>query len=393
VFQVSRSTLSQDVVLRTSLPAPSEYGLNDATTAMELLTEWAEYSEPLSADNSVGAGGAGDSTSSTDVERTILDFGLFKIGQGKAFDQSSGEASGLDVKKYWKKYDGNRQFLIESLDYSQAQPWLQKLPKPQVHAGLSPKRKVRHEALARPVPVRPKSFQEATLSRRVRSGIMALNDSRKGASDQKGFVWDYVSTLGSSITDLTCRADWTYYISGPVTLSGNLTLEGGTVLKYAPSSSNPKLSLYSGSSTVVNCQAGMYRPIICTAIDDDTIGDQVPGSSFTPSGFYANPAISFNAVSANVAPTFSNFQVRYAKIGLELINNSVYGVAQTVRNSQFVNCEKGIRVSACTANVYNALFTSGYPWLANAAFDMLYNSVANGQHPHGQQRQLRDQRG
>ena len=90
-------------------------------------------------------------------------------------------------------------------------------------------------------------------------------------------------------------------------MSGTSTFEGGAVLKYAANSSINLLS------TALNWQASAYRPVIFTAIDDNSVGESI--GSGNPSGYYANPALSF-ASSGGGNLTLSDFHIAYAQQAL-----------------------------------------------------------------------------
>jgi hypothetical protein len=82
-----------------------------------------------------------------------------------------------------------------------------------------------------------------------------------------------------------------YYVSGTVSLSGTNIFEAGTVIKMA---TNASIVLSSGFFTPrLVLKTTPWRPVICTAKDDDSVGDQISGSTGSPSGFYANPAFYF----------------------------------------------------------------------------------------------------
>jgi hypothetical protein len=51
-----------------------------------------------------------------------------------------------------------------------------------------------------------------------------------------------------------------------------------------------------------------WRPVIFTAKDDDSVGDQIRGSTGSPSGFYANPAFYFGGDGTSGRP--AKFQRR-----------------------------------------------------------------------------------
>jgi len=70
-----------------------------------------------------------------------------------------------------------------------------------------------------------------------------------------------------------------------VTIStGTAVFEAGTRIKSA---AGKKLTV----TTPITWKATSYRNITLTCKDDDSVGEIVPGSTHTPSGYYANPAL------------------------------------------------------------------------------------------------------
>src|SRR6185295_346065 len=101
--------------------------------------------------------------------------------------------------------------------------------------------------------------------------------------------------VSANATNITFQADTTYYVSSGLNLFGTNTFEGGTVIKYAAGA-----GIAVSGSAAVNWQGAMYRPVIFTAKDDNTIGENISGSTGTPSGYYANPAIGFSGATLPV---------------------------------------------------------------------------------------------
>src|SRR5436309_14716120 len=120
-------------------------------------------------------------------------------------------------------------------------------------------------------------------------------------------VLDY-TTLNSSQTNYTFKADVTYYISGAVNIYGTNHLEGGTVIKFAK-----------GASAAINVKGtligdtDLYRPGLLTASDDGTIGEVV--TSGTLSGGYGTTAMDFDYVTSDTAASLRHFRILYARKG------------------------------------------------------------------------------
>jgi hypothetical protein len=120
-YTYRKSGFSQDVILREQPPAPAEWGLNPATTRLQILTEFLEPPAPQVRVMTVnGADGLVD-------ER--LDFGSLKIGRGKAFSFGMENEAGRAVRvvKQWTVLEG-RTFLVEEVPLMAIEPQLRVLP-------------------------------------------------------------------------------------------------------------------------------------------------------------------------------------------------------------------------------------------------------------------------
>ncbi|MGN6556261.1 MAG: hypothetical protein ACTHLW_21325, partial [Verrucomicrobiota bacterium] len=79
-------------------------------------------------------------------------------------------------------------------------------------------------------------------------------------------------------TNFTFQGDTTYYVSGVVTVYGDFTVEGGTVVKFNPSTFS-SVAVYADN---VYCKTGPYRPAVFTSMHDNTAGETVSGSTGQP---------------------------------------------------------------------------------------------------------------
>jgi len=147
-----------------------------------------------------------------------------------------------------------------------------------------------------------------------------------GTPPSQGFVLDYVA-LNTDQTDYTFQSDTTYYVSGDYNLS-SATIKGGAVIKF-DSSSGSVLNVLG----TVHCQTGPYRPAVFTAKDDNTIGEVIPTSTGTPSGYYGNPAIQIRSSGQNL----HDLHFRYAQTGVFFYDYSAM-TANVLLHTQFGNC-------------------------------------------------------
>ncbi|HWD18753.1 MAG TPA: Ig-like domain-containing protein [Verrucomicrobiae bacterium] len=297
----------------------------------------------------------------------IVDFGAMKLGRSRAFSiPQLDPAKEIPVAKHWLAQDG-RSFLIESTPVSALKDAWQTLPtiKP-TPLGASQNSRLGIVSAKRALPL------EIT-SRREPRQLMADASPTRSAP---GVVLDYV--ILTSQSGYTFRGDTTYYVSGTVNLGGQVTFEGGAVIKYTNNA-----SLNFDATTVWNWLATSYRPVIFTSKDDGSVGQAINGSLTSPPAgtFYANPAISFTGSSSAASYlTMDNFRIAYAQ---RAISASGISIAVTLRNGQIVNCPNCFytpgQASVFLGNMLFANFTSAL--VINLASVSAQNVTFDGQIP------------
>jgi hypothetical protein len=343
-YTYTRAGFEQDIILHERPPGPEAYGLNPATTRLQVLTEFLNPPQPGKKQEAL-------KTRQGDALDEDLDFGVMKMGQGKAFSLERG-GEDIRVSKQWLKLEG-RDFLVEEVAVPDLDEELQALPAAE-GASLNPAAgSVRHViSKQRRVPTMPL----------VQVGTNEMQLARLSLPSQ-GLVLDY-TTLNSGQSSYTFQGDTTYYISGTVNLSGTNTFEGGTVIKYA---ANASINLL---STALNWGTAAYRPVVFTAKDDDTVGESITGSTGNPTGYYAKPALSFASGSTL---KLTNCRVAFANQALSAPNATL-----TLFDSQVVNCQQGLTFNS-TLYLRNVLFSkvktnlnytaAGNVYLQNCTFD------------------------
>lgn len=184
--------LEQNLVLRESPGSPAAYGLNPATTKMQIYTEF--FSSPAPVKTSIER--------SNVAEDVLLDFGAAKIGMGQVFSvQAQGRRTAIQkgrVAKHWTQLDGNRQFLIEEIPYGAISNALQKLP---LHAANGTPGKDPIPRTASLFPLRPK---EAGAT--AQPGVPIL--VAKAETEGPGLLLDY-SIVGANLTNYLFQSDRT----------------------------------------------------------------------------------------------------------------------------------------------------------------------------------------
>jgi len=306
-YTYTKAGIEQDVVLREQLPGPESYGLNPATARLQVLTEFFNPPQPAVTATML------PQSAGTGLTDENLNFGTMRMGRGKAF-LIGNSAKATPVSKSWQRLEG-RTFLVEELPLQKIAAQLEQLPMPaNASTAANPAQSVLHKVSA---------TRLLTPVRMVQTGTNTIQLAKADFKSQPGLVLDYV-TINSTIFDsFIFQGDTTYYVSDYVESMGGdgiVTIEGGSVIKFARGAD---LDLFNP----VSCATSPYRPAILTAIDDNTVGETISGSTGNPSGTYADIAL---AVECGIALTpFQNLRISYANMGLAC-NSNVY-------NCQFIN--------------------------------------------------------
>jgi hypothetical protein len=331
---LTRSGIEQDCVIFDEKEAqlnPADYGLIPETTTIEL---WSEF---LTAPDSVVVP-LFEGDVATDVE---IDFGSTKIGAGKAFAADNQDVS-VPVRKAFGMID-NRRFLVEKIEYPKAKPFLDNLD--QAAAG-KPRNNIPQIAKRKPVKSdqelvaqltqKPRGKRTASTGKPKTSELMAMDWKARPA-----FVIDFMLGTTGSIANFTFKADSTYYISGTVTCSGSTVFES-SVLKYTNSA---QLRV----TGPVDFRVSSGRPVIMTAIDDESIGETVRTNALT--GKYATVALDLDGNSSGVDFLLKNLRISHAQNAIRILGRT----GHTISHAQFVNCSNAITLTNASARVRNAL--------------------------------------
>ncbi len=325
LYTYTKAGFEQDIILRQQPPDPVSLGLNPKTTRLQVLTEFFNPLQP-----SVTA--ATVPTDAGNLEDDSLSFGAMQMGRGKAFLLGTNSPS-VGVDKQWMVLEG-KQFLIEEVPIVSIAIAIDTLP-PFARTGSGTTKHIVSKNLILP----PQRL--ARTPSKTKFLAQAIPPSR-------GLVLDY-QILNANTNAFTFQGDTTYYLSGAVSLSGTNTFEGGAVLKYA---TNASLDC---SSATVNCLATAYRPVIFTAVDDNSVGETITNSTGNPTNYYANPAIAYNPSSGSL--TLHNFRIVYAQQAISVPG----GLSVTVylTDGQIVDCANGVAAEyQVTGYLMNLLFAN-----------------------------------
>jgi hypothetical protein len=336
-YTYTRSGFEQDVILYEDPGSPADYGLDPATTHLEMMTEFfnppapRKIREPLQ----------------DHLEDERLEFGSMSIGRGFAYVLGQNLDS-VEVGKVWAQLEG-RDFLVETVPYGKVQDFLRAagVARRAPSASATAVAGVRPAARGREGLVRAMASKE----KREGRGMLVAGVRPRGTLPQTGVVLDYQQTLTAPPTGNLFQSDFTYYVSGAFDISGTATFEAGTVIKYASGQ-------YIRCTGPVVFKGDAYRPVIFTAKDDNSVGEIISGSTGSPSGYYANPALEFRS-GGTVA---KNLRVAYAQVGLFYYDYSA-GNANVVSHAQFVQCGTALKFNGYGStpqnyNVRNVLMHS-----------------------------------
>jgi len=340
-----RGQFHQDLLLKEKLSAAAvaKLGFNTNTVRLEVWTEFVEAPTPTEQRLSLGTQtNAGPGARMLDPREAdpVLKFGnAMEIGAGTAFIEAE-PAKTTRVFKEWRQ-SASRQWLVEAVRYRDLLPLLEALPIKTAALKAAPSNSRLAANDAAPQRARP------SRKRASKNVTIAKSDRRAVPASGPRVVWDY-AILNGTMTDYTLRGDTTYYVSGTVILNGSTatTIEGGAVVKFAPY--NP--GVYVQFNGTVRCLTGPYRPAIFTARDDNTVGEVLPSSTGTPSGYYASTAL----YGPNW-PTgdLHDLHIRYASSAI-----TWYYASSRLSDLQLVNCEYGIGRTYCAAPVHNVLLNN-----------------------------------
>jgi len=327
LYTYRKAGLSQDIVLRQAPPPPDQYGLSDQTTILQVYTEF--FNPPQPETVSVTNGNV--------VDDRILDFGEMRIGIGQALflkGQNTPLTAGL-VSKQWVHVNGRR-FLIESIPYPAISNQLQELPQA---SNLKLRRgSVRKTVLLDTSPSRLKA--PTALGKPMKLS--------KAETRQPRLVVDY--NLSGSTNNMTLQGDTTYYVSGGFTVSGTLTIEGGTVVKYF-TNNGPCMS-----AANVICETGPYRPAVFTSMNDNTVGSQISGSTGNPGGNDTATYLELSSPGTN-SFVFNHLRFSYGNFAIMAIITSISPTSSLqIWDSQFIECSEAFYAPVVVNNGPSATY-------------------------------------
>jgi RHS repeat-associated protein len=358
LYAYTKAGFEQDILIQGQLPDPSAFNLNSQSTVLQVLTEFFSPPQPKKKVGHVRF------KSGVTLEDDDLDFGGLKFIRGKAF--SAGNSRNCDdvpVSRQWLRLEG-RDVLVEQVSLPDIQAQLEALPKAEgASVGKSSETVKRTASLQRRLPARRATgaagaplFEQASLQGKALPGMeqaaVAVGKGMEVATlggEKPCFVIDYATISGSATNYTFCTGN-TYFFSGAYNLYGsNNIVEGLAVLKFA---SGASINFPSGFGTSrLEFRSSPYQLAIFTGKDDNSVGDDIGGSTGNPYGsYYASPCLSFGAGGAQ---TISYARFAYAKVGV-----AQNGGSMDLSHVQFINSQCGLAPTGATNFVHNGLFAT-----------------------------------
>jgi len=318
----------------------------DANMRLEVWTEFLETPAPCVQDVLVATAANAASFAEPNTFDATVDFGAMRLGLGRSFIDGQDTEQSAPVYKQWLQLQ-QRVFLIESASYSELAPLMEQLPESTMTVLNS--RFNSSKLLAQRIPPpriaskEPARELAAEKNRGTQTLQIARSDPVKSRSTKPRLVLDY-TVLNGTLTNLTLHADGTWFVSGPVIVAGNLTLQGNCVVKLTNTPS-AKLSF----SNLV-CQTGPYRMASLTSWCDDSVGEQISGSNGNPTNTLG--ALYLEDTGNQTGKTYQYLRLSYAGTGLSCLPNN-----SGLWHCQFVRCATAVQANG-----------TGSLWLRNLLF-------------------------
>ena len=318
-----------DLVFRAQPPTPDQFGLDPSFTTLQLVTEFFNTQDPqqipAASDEWFG------------LQDETLKFGKMTMGRGKAFatpnSQTPDARTQTPVFKSWLHLQG-RTFLVEQVPLAYVADDLDALPlSSQIEKPENKKLKFASCAV-----IFPASHEFTPDTNKIQIASADFNR-------HPGVVLDY-SEYFESAGNFTCQDGVTYLVRDQYHV-GNLTIEGGAIIKYWDYESITCDNLV--------CPASPAHPAVLTSSADNSVGEQLPPEDCG----ILNPCYTYLYLGGWDTFTVSNIDFYYAGAALASVN---YGL--DIWNCRFINCNVGIidtDVSGGSSlGLHNVLFGNCY---------------------------------
>lgn len=308
-----KSGLEQNLIIRSQLPPPEDFGLRsaDPNLRVQLITEFLNCPSPVE--------GAGMTNPLDGLEDTTLAWGGLKMVQGRAFlIGGAKQKPRIFTYKSWLQVNG-RQLLVEQAPFWRVQPDLAVLPAAPANAIVKVGAPAHRLSLSWNLPA-PHPFRLGGGAHLLTRTALPGGDRQQktgngvriasaGLSEKPGFDWDYL-TVGSGATNWVFAADTTYFVGN----GDNFYLYGTNVFEGSAIKFDGSGQITIDGNATIQCQTGPYLPCVFTSWNDNSIGISINGSSGTPNfQDVAGPFLELDATNT----TLENIRFTYGEQGIE----------------------------------------------------------------------------
>jgi hypothetical protein len=202
---------------------------------------------------------------------------------------------------------------------------------------------------------------------------LELAAGSSGLQVEPGLYIDYETVSTGTIGTLRLLAGRTYYVSGAVSVSNQLTIEGGAVVKL---SGGGKITLLNGAQIVTPQEH--WAPATFVSMNCDDIGAVISGSTGTPArGDYQRCLVLYGQTGG----TIQNLRLAHSWQALELVAGA-WEIGNMVFRDHY--CSLAIMEDA-SAVLRNSLVHTGKYWVFRLYVD---NDTIGAAAPVGDQYQL-----
>ncbi len=333
VYDVTRHSVMQTVIFTENPPPPSFFGLADATSKLEVISEFDDAPAPqkrikvLKEEKDAVKRAAMHAPDFLDEE---LKFGDSRIPAGVAFGLNLDSVPGDELRtqpvgKHWQAVPNEgRSVLFESVEYAPIKAQLELLPE------------------TKPVDSEPVALKVPSKTRHLpvkRLAAIKRNPMQMAMSGQmpRGFAVDYSIVNGTTyVAALTFNAQTTYLITNAITI-GNVTFQAGTVVKYHPIGSLKVTG-------TVTCNGTYDNPSVLLSYDDHSYGEAIPAINDRPASTgFPNGASGVNGIYLDTptAATLRFIKIRHKQYGVRIESAPSSGT-HTVSDLIIEHCGTGL---------------------------------------------------
>lgn len=330
----------------------------DSNMRLEVWSEFLESPSPAVQEAVVRTEAKASVFAEPNSYDALVDFGTMRLGLGRSFVDGEDGDDCARVSKQWLRIQ-QRSFLIETARFSELAPLMDRLPASTMTVKNSKLDSSRLLAGRIPPPKTDQANKELSAQNKSHLQVARFDPAKRPQTSPR-LVLDY-SVLNGTITNLTLHSEGTWFVTGPVNVSGTLEFLPGCVVKFTNS---PVVLM--GASNIV-CKTGPYSMGVLTSWCDDSVGETIPQSTGNPTNYNAGTYLQEQWFWNTNAIKYLRFL--YAGTALH------FKPRDGIWHCQFLNCDKAVRFT-----IDSTL------WLHNVLFSGCFNAIhgsgvrINGEH-------------